>query len=141
MFYGNLFGRFGSRILDQYILISSTVLTLYDLLLILDDEVRRHDPTLLTSLLTRLSQRSGIFGEAARRGVSPTVRTERIDKADEQTAQQSPTFTSWCVIPDQFFRRIIDEARYVTDRTVSFSFYTSSGRFTTPVAQGIPRSV
>ena len=83
-------------------MISGIALTLYDWMLMFDDEVRRQkfNPLRLRPL-TRRRRRFGTFGEVARRGVRSVVCIDCVERADKRAVQQSSTFTSWCVSPDQ----------------------------------------
>ena len=121
-------------------LISGTILTLYDHLLMFDDEVRRQAQPLRLRTLTRSSQRFGTCGEVARRAVRPVIRAERIEEADGQITRQFSTSISWCVPQDRLFRRVPDETCHAVHRTESFSPCSGFGGFISQVGV-IPRSV
>jgi len=84
--------------------ISGAALTFYNYLLMIDDEVGRQNPISFSPrLLTRLSERFGIYGEVARRSVRSVIRIQWIKRADEQTVRQFSTSTSLCVPQDWLF--------------------------------------
>ena len=102
MFHEDFINRVGNRISDQYLMVSGIAVALYDWMLIFDDEVRRRKfNPFRPGLLTCPPQRSGTFGEVARRGVRSVVCADCKKRADQRIPQQSSTFTSWCVLPDQ----------------------------------------
>ena len=125
--------------MDQYLTICAIALTLYDHFLAFDDEVTTLK-LLRLCFLTCPLQRFGTFGELTRHGVRSIIRTNRAERIDVQTARQCPTFTSWCVLADQAFRKIAD-ACYPIDRIGPFSPGTSSGPFFTSVVRGAQRCV
>jgi len=130
---------------DQSLRYSGIALTLYGYLLVFDDEVRRQSPTSFTSSSPpNVSQRFSASGEVARRGVCSFVCAERIERLTNEPCDSllplhpggSPRSVTSGIPDHDGTCHVID-----SDRIVSFSLPSGSGRFTFRLARGIPRSV